>query len=957
MKINQIENPIGYQFDYLNASWVTECKTAKKQKAAQIIVALDKNLVQIIFDSGKDAEANSLAYRLPITLHPRTRYYWQVSVWNEKGDQTTSEISFFETGKMSEEWIGKWITPKLNESLHPLIRKEFSALPNVKQARVYTTGLGIYELEINGKKVGNEYLLPGLHAYDQWIQYQTYDVTNYLMPGENAIGAMLGNGWFKGRFGFDGGYENLYGDRFYFICELHILYEDGKEEVISTDDTWKSHQSHILSSGIYDGEEVDARLLQKKWSQPSFDDDNWVGTTIEAPKNANNLQERLSLPITIVEQLKPVEIVRTPKKETVLDFGQIITGWVSFKNNLPLGTKAKLTYGETLQEGNFYRDNLRTAKAEFSYVSAGNEELVRPHFTFYGFRYVKIEGIEHVRAEDFTACVVMSDIEQIGKITTSNSHVNKLIENALWSQKGNFLDVPTDCPQRDERMGWTGDAQIFSGTACFNMYSPAFFKKYMYDLNLEQNLLNGSVPNIVPRIKLSPEDGFIDGHGASPWGDAAVIIPWTLYLHYGDKDLLKKHYVGMKSWVDYISQQLKENGSGNLWLTGFHFADWLALDNVSNKHSPIGATDPYYIASVFYYYSTSILAKAARVLSFDEDASLYEKQSWNIRHDIQKEYFSSTGRTTIDTQTALVVALFFDLLPDDLTRRVKNDLVKKIIDNNIHLDTGFVGTPLICRALSKVGANDFAYRLLLNDDYPSWLYPVKMGATTIWERWDSILPDGKISGTGMNSLNHYVYGSIVEWLYRDVCGINPSDEFPGFKKANINPKPNGRLRTAQAIVNSASGEYLSSWEIGGDGRLIFKFIIPFNCEAEVMLPNAKDQRVISNIKLDRMEPTGDDVKIFLQTGEYEISYFPNVDYKAHYSLLDSLGGLLANTETRTILEKNVGLALQSENDMVQANNNTIAKNFFANYQLFKYYNPEILRELNQELETIEVPTK
>lgn len=957
LKINHLTNPIGYRFDYVTASWVTESKIAKKQTAAQVIVSLDENFKNLVYDSGKDPNANSLSYVIPIEVEARSRYFWKVVVWNEKDEHVESKTAFFETGKMGEAWIGQWITPDLETDVHPLLRKEFTLTKKVKQARAYVTGLGIYELEINGSKVGDEFLMPGSHAYDFWVQYQTYDITNYLQIGENAVGSTLGNGWFKGRFGFDDGYHNLYGDRYYFICELRILFEDGSEKVISTDNTWKSHASNVLTSSIYDGEVIDARLLPQNWSIPNFDDSKWTGTLIQNPKKATNLQERLSPPIVIVEERKAVDIIITPKEEVVLDFGQIITGWVSFKSTLPAGKMIKLQYGEILQDGCFYRDNLRTAKAEFVYTSNGNEEIVRPHFTFYGFRYVKVVGIEKINIDDFIACVVMSQMEETGRIETSNPYVNKLVENALWSQKGNFLDVPTDCPQRDERMGWTGDAQIFSGTACFNMYTPAFFRKYMQDLNFEQTLLDGSVPHIVPRIKLSHSDGFIDGHGASPWGDAAVIIPWTLYMHYGDKELLSEHYPGMKAWVDYIIKQDKIFGDKKLWLTGFHFADWLALDNKEQPHSPLGATDSYYIASVFYYYSTSLLAKAAKVLSLAEDMEYYEEWAKEIRKAIQAEYFSPNGRSTINTQTALITALFFNLLPLELEQRVGEDLLAKIKSNNMHLDTGFVGTPYICRALSKIGADDFAYRLLLNDDYPSWLYAIKMGATTIWERWNSVLPDGKISGSGMNSLNHYAYGSIVEWIYRDVCGLNPTEDFPGFKKVVICPHPNGRLKRAYAEVNTASGKYCSGWEILADGSLTYQIEIPFDCEAEIIFPDVSVEKIfINNNPLD-LEQKGKDVKAIFTSGIYEIAYSPDRDYKHRYSLIDSMETLLGNEETNAVLNKYAKGVFENKADMVEVMKKQSAEAFFSNYQLFQYYEPTTVGDIQYELEQIEVPVE
>jgi alpha-L-rhamnosidase len=953
LRVNHLENPIGFKLNGLSFSWITESSDSKKQTAAQIIIATDECFNNVVYDSGKDETANSVSFLAQLELTPRTRYFWRVHVWDELGNEGESKVSFFETGKLNEPWKALWISPSIKDDTHPILRKSLHTKNEIASARAYVTGLGIYEFYINGEKVGNEYLSPGFHSYDFHVQYQTYDITKYLQQGDNAIGVMMGAGWFKGRIGFDGGFSNLYGDDYYFIGEIHVSYTDGSSEIFCTDDSWKCEKSPVLFSGIYDGEIYDARLEKKGFSKPEFDDSAWKTVQLANNMRFGPLEERTSLPVVIIEERKPVKLIKTPKDELVLDFGQIMTGWVSCNVNLKLGEEIKLSYGEIMQEECFYRENLRTAKAEYTYISNGVETQIRPHFTFYGFRYVKMEGFhEPIDMNSFTACVLMSDMEQTGFIETGNKDVNQLFQNALWSQKGNFLDVPTDCPQRDERLGWTGDAQIFSGTACFNTYAPAFFTKYMEDVNLEQSTLNGSVPHTVPCLKPPHENGFIDGHGASPWADVAVIIPWNLYLHYGDKNLLKNQYAGMKAWVDYCIARDNGDGGYKLIKSGFHFADWLALDNLEDKESCFGGTDPYYVASAFYYYSTNILSLVAEVLGKSDDVKFYQKQKDEIKKAIQNEYFAPNGRSTIMTQTALVLAIFMDLVPEEQLQRCKKDLLRLIEKKNMHLDTGFVGTPFICRALTKMNCDDYAYHLLLNDDFPSWLYEVKMGATTIWERWNSVLEDGSMSGTGMNSLNHYAYGSIVEWLYRDTCGFNPVMNKPGFKEIVIAPRPTYQLKRAKAILNSSAGTYLSEWEVLDDGRLSFMIQVPFDTTAKIILPDANLGKVMINEKNAEGNQAQNNVEVSLEAGRYVILYMPEKDYIAKFNLNVSLFKVLEHKEASEILKQFVGEALEKEKQIVEDMKNLPLQKFLTNYRLFQYFNPEIISTIEDKLSKI-----
>ncbi|OLS33526.1 alpha-L-rhamnosidase [Bacillus sp. MRMR6] len=904
MKTNRITNPMGFDLGKPRLSFVTYDTTALKQTAAQILVALDEAFTNIVFDSGKSEQIDSLAYELPITLEACTRYFWRVTVWADNGEETTSEPAWFETAKLDKPWEAKWITPDLTKDVHPVLSRDFELSKEVVSARAYVCGLGLYEMEINGEKAGDEYLTPYFNAYDKWLQYQSYDITGLLTTGQNAVEINLGNGLYKGRFGFEGGQHEIYGDQFALLCEIVITHADSTTTVINSDDSWKARKSHILFSGIYDGEIFDANILDGS----SYD---VKGIDLGYDK----LKARLSLPVIVKEELTPVEVMTTPAGETVLDMGQNMVGWIQFKTNAPKGKEIVLQYAELLQEGNFYQENLRTAKAEHRYISNGEEAIVRPHFTFYGFRYVKVTGWDgEVNKDDFTGCVLYSDMDQIGKIETSNPLVNRLFLNALWGQKGNFLDVPTDCPQRDERMGWTGDAQVFSGTANFNMDTYAFFSKYGYDLAQEQAALDGKVPMVVPVTT-------VKSGGSSAWGDAATIIPWTTYLHNGDKAILAQQFESMKGWVDFIKREDEASGSKRLWTTGFHFGDWLALDGDDPK-SPMGGTETAFISSAYYCYSAMIVAKAARVLGDEDIAQEYEALANDVKEAIRAEYFTSTGRLALNTQTALVVALFMDLVPEDYRDRAANDLRAKLKKDKNHLKTGFVGTPYLCRALSENGNNDLAYTLLLNKDYPSWLYAVTLGATTIWERWNSVLPDGKISGTDMNSLNHYSYGSIVEWLYRNAAGINPVEEKPGFRHVRLAPQPDYRLKYVKASLDSAAGLYESQWELMEEGQLKFKFVIPFNATATVELPEAKLENVFVNgSNLNDAEITasqsGNKVLAELHSGRWEFFYTPEVSYIKYYSTQIPLGELLENEVVKAVLAEAIPHVAALPQEMVK----------------------------------------
>lgn len=826
MKVNQLNEPMGYQLSPLRMSYKVQCEGGKYQSSARIRIYQGD---ETVYDSGVRSDVDSLCFVPEIALQPRTAYTWDVEVTADNGETALSERAHFETGKMTEPWQGQWITSE-EKIENPRLFKRFTLPAAVRSARLYIVGLGMYEASVNGQRVSDEYFAPYCNDYDYWLQYQTYDVTSLLCE-ENELSVMLGDGWYKGRFGFQKQRE-IYGDTLSLLCELRVQTADG-EVVIPSDDSWQCSETAVRFSNIYDGEVLDLNA----------DCSKAYAVKLYPQMGYERVVERLSLPVRIKHTLQPKEIIRTPKDEWVIDFGQEVTGFVTFRVRGEKGQKYFLQYSEILQNGCFYNTNLRSAKAEYTCITDGRERWIQPHFTFYGFRYVKIEGFgDAPQLADFVACVLYSDMEQTGFVKTNNAKVNRLCENVLWGQRGNFLDVPTDCPQRDERMGWTGDAQIFCATACYQMDTAAFYTKYMHDMELEQRHAQGAVPHVVPSFHMR-------GYPSCAWADAAAIIPWTVYQFYGDKTLLEKQYANMKMWVEWVNRIDEETGGRRLWHAGFHYADWLSLDAESHS-SCRGGTDRDFIASCYYLYSTRLTAKAAGVLGLRTDEARYRLLESEILQAIREEYFTSGGKLALNSQTAYVLALFLGLPEEKYVPRMRRALDQKFEESDNELRTGFVGTGYLCRVLSRQGFSPLVYTLFLREDYPGWLYEVNMGATTVWERWNSVLPDGRISDTGMNSLNHYAYGVVMEWLYGDAAGISPVENAPGFRRVRMQPHPDARLPEIDFSYESAVGRYRSAFTVTGEKSMHWQVSVPFGGEAELILPKGK---ITGNAVFDEQE--------------------------------------------------------------------------------------------------------
>ena len=837
-------NPIGIGVTTPRLSWqMVSDRRGARQTAYQIRAAADPGMQNILWDTGKvvSDQSTHIPYAGP-ALGSAQRVHWQARLWDESDtDSGWSAPAFFEMGLLHEsDWQAAWITPDWDEDTsqsqpQPVLRRAFQLNGAVASARVYATALGLYELRINGQCVGDAVLTPGWTAYEKRLQTQAWDVTGLLREGDNVIGALLGDGWYRGWLGFEGN-RNTYGDRLALLCQLVVTYTDGRTEVVTTDAHWRATTGPIRMSDIYMGETYNAQMELPGWDAPGYDDSVWQGVR-QLDHSKHILIPQAGPFVKRQEELKPVQVLRTPAGETVLDFGQNMVGWVRIRAQGQAGATLTLRHGEVLdQQGNLYLANLRTARQTIQYTFKGDGlETYEPRFTFMGFRYAGVEGwpgdltLEAAR-EAFTGVVVHSDIPPTGAFECSNPLINQLQRNIVWGQKGNFVDVPTDCPQRDERLGWTGDAQVFIRTACFNRDVALFFTKWLADLAAEQHP-NGGVPMVIPDpMKRSPMGRMAGGSAA--WADAATICPWTIYLCYGDRRILEQQYASMKAWVEYMRGQA---GERYLWTTGFHFGDWLDYRGRGGfDAAPI--TDKELIATAFFACSTSLTQQAAQVLGKTDEAAGYADLLSKIKAAFNAEFVSANGRVGSNSQSSYVLALHFDLLPEKLRQKAADRLAEEVRKFGYHLTTGFVGTPYLCHVLSRFGHTNLAYELLNQESFPSWLYPVKMGATTIWERWDGIKPDGTFQDVGMNSFNHYAYGAIGDWMYRVVAGIDAGEA--GYRHVVIAPQPGGGLTHARAALRTMYGEVVSAWQLSEAG-LRLQVTVPPNARATVRLPASK----------------------------------------------------------------------------------------------------------------------
>lgn len=861
--------------------WVISSdKKNVEQTHWQLQLSDDGTFNSIIFDSGVIAsnESQNITLR-EIELNDSTRYYVRVKISDNQGQSSEwSHAVQFITGLSGSKWQAEFITAEGAEdqanSKGTLLRDTFTITDadEIVSVIVHASALGLYKLYVNGQKVGNDELAPGWTSYYHNLLYQTYDLTNLITQGDNAIAASVGVGWYKGDMSFNR-YRNYYGDRTAFICQIVINYKDGRQVMYGTDDTWLSTDSPVLFSEIYDGEIYDARLELPSWNTVDCDLSNWREVTIVCQER-KILRAQGTSTVQAIETLSPQALITTPQGDLVIDFGQNLTGWVEFRVCGKAGERVVLRHFEVLDaNGNVYLDNLRSAKQRVEYILNSEDiQTYHPNFTFQGFRYISVESWPgDIVLDNIKAVVVHSHMIRTGEFYCSNPDLNQLHHNILWGLKGNFVDVPTDCPQRDERLGWTGDAQIFCRTASYLMQTRNFFAKWLVDLHYDQTR-DGGVPHVVPDILTGrcDNDRFLSNgctHSAAAWADAAVINPWTLYLMYGDKETLRNQYSSMKAWIDFM----RAHSVDNKWSYKLQFGDWVALD--AKEGSYFGATPSDLICMAYFSWSTLLFAKVAKVLGNEDDFETYHALYLDIVNSFQLEFFTPTGRLAVRTQTAHILALHFELVPEQFRERTVSTLVELLAEHDGHLVTGFVGTPYFCQVLSDNGRAKEAWQLLLKDDFPSWLYQVKAGATTIWEHWDGIKPDGSMWSPDMNSFNHYAYGAVGEWLYRAVAGIDVDEAQPGFKHTRIQPVIGGDLEWVNARYCSGYGDIVVNWKVKTSGNkqrdVVLSIMIPHNTHATIILP--AESRLINtdNIYFDAVNNS---FQATIGSGEYCFEY-------------------------------------------------------------------------------------
>ncbi|MBO6128189.1 MAG: family 78 glycoside hydrolase catalytic domain [Pseudobutyrivibrio sp.] len=922
VKLNGIVNPIGYEFANIIASWNVEATNSKTLKNGLLEVASDIAFTDILYKK-ESADLDQTGEVIDIKLNPRTRYFWRVSVTGDNGESATSDAQFFETGKMDEPWTGKWIAAAEGEDYQPLFSKKLCLEKKIKEARLYVSCLGVFEAYIDDEKVGEEILTPYINDYETGMQIITFDVSKQLNQ-DSKLDIQVANGWYRSNFGLDGGIN--FGDRLEAIAELHVTYEDDSTEVIGTDSSWEVYASDLVESGIYYGEDIDrtAGITPK-------------GNAVEVAAE-RNLLDRYSIPVIVKEVIPAKEIIKTPAGETVIDFGQNHAGVMEFDADFPAGTVITIDCGEVLQQGNFYNDNYREARSRFVYTSDGRKETVHPRFTFFGYRYIRIQGwpeASELTLDKVRSNVIYSDMERTGFIETSNEKINRLYENCIWGQKSNFLDMPTDCPQRNERLGWTGDAQVFSQTASYNMDTRAFYRKFLRDLNLDAKRHEGAVASYLP----SNAGANLAGT-ASIWGDVGTFVPEVVYNTFGNLTDVEEHYEMMKNWVEYMQRNDAEHGDKGYFILPFQFGDWLGLDGITEQ-SFKGGTDDNYLGSVYYYRSTVITAEMAARLGKKADQEKYEKLAAKVKKAILDEYFTPNGRLSCDTQAAYIVALAFDIYVD--RQKLLEQFLDRLNRDCFQIKCGFVGAPLLCTTLAKCGRIDLAYQFLFNEGFPSWLYCVNLGATTIWERWNSLLEDGSISGTGMNSLNHYSYGTIVQFMYEYIGGLTPA--VPGFKVANIAPQPSMKFRHFNSSMTTSAGKYVSNWKIAEDGTVTIEVEVPFNGKANVTLPRfSKNGLRVTGC--DDAE-ISDEGKVTVPAGHYEFSYTPSEDYRCVYSPKTRLLELEADEEVMALLQKELpaafGVIKSHDKEM---GNHTLGE---IPYLFFMGFTPELVNPINEKI--------
>lgn len=822
-------NPLG--LDVLHhrlAWWLNDPRPGARQTAFQIVT--DNG-----WDTGKVKSDQSIhvSYAGP-ALRSRQRVTWRVRTWDARGQASLwSQPAWFEMGLLDKtdwqaQWIGApWLGGPKTPSPCPYLRKDFrvgsgavvraagtaSGSATVRFARLYVTALGLYECSLNGQRIGDEVFAPGWTDYRKRIPYQVYDVTKLLRRGVNQFDAILGDGWAVGYVGWNDRQYHM--DRPQLLAQLEVTFADGSRQVIATDESWQAAQGPLLEADFLVGESYDARLKPTRW-QP----------VIQFPAPAAPLVARRGPPVRKIKELTPVAPPKKVAGKWRYDLGQNMVGWVRLKVRGEAGKTVTIRFGEVLDAmGNLYTENLRGIRATDYYTLAGKgTETWEPRFTFHGFRYIEVAGLQPVSV---TGVVVYSDTPLTGEFSCSDKLINQLQQNIQWGQRGNFIEVPTDCPQRNERLGWTGDAQVFCRTAAFNMDVAGFFTKWQDDL-ADAQLPNGDIPSVAPDVLGGNE-------GGPAWSDAVIICPWTIHLCYGDTQLLRSHYPSLRRFVDCLRQQSRDLIRAHDGAKWQGFGDWLAQDGSGNS---FGGTPKDLIGTAYFAHSARLLAEIAQRLGHRDDVARYQHLSDRVRRAFQRRFVTPAGLVGNGSQTCNVLALHFDLLPAKLRPVALDHLVRDIEQRGNKLSVGFVGSSYLPWVLSDNSRLDVAYKLLFQKQWPSWLYAVTQGATTIWERWDGWTHDKGFQDVGMNSFNHYAYGAIGAWLYAVVAGLQLDPAQPGYKHILIQPQPGGGLKNARATLRTPYGVAAVAWKITA-GKFTLQVTVPPNTTATVQLPDGK----------------------------------------------------------------------------------------------------------------------
>lgn len=816
-------------------SWKTVAETGWTQTAYEIEISRASGVVR---SGALRSTEQILVPWIAEPLSSREIASVRVRVW---GDASTpspwSAPSDIEAGLLSpDDWSAQPVGAtwedlgSKDDRRPPLLRRGFTLDGPIAKARLYVTAHGVYECEINGSRVGEDVLNPGWTVYDHRLRYQTYDVGHLLKDGANALGAWMGDGWYRGRLGFHGGYHDLYGTDLSLLAQLEVHFEDGRRVTVATDGSWRAETGPIISTGLLDGEVYDAREERASWSEGSYDDGGWEPVGVRH-RDAATLIAPDAPPVRCTEERTPVEVIRTPSGRTVLDFGQNLVGRLRLDIDEAADTVITIRTAEVMQDGELYTRTLRGAKATDRFISAGRRQEFEPRFTIHGFRYAEVDGwtgsVEDAVADGrITARVHHTDMERTGWFESSNPLINRLHENVVWSMRGNFVDIPTDCPQRDERLGWTGDIQVFAPTASFLFDCSGMLAGWLKDVALEQ-LPDGTVPWFVPTIPGGPE--WTPPRPGAVWGDVAVLTPWTLWERFGDAGVLREQYVSAKAWVDLVARLA---GPDRLWNEGFQLGDW--LDPSAPPEDPTASTtDPYLVATAYFARSAERLADTAEVLGEHEDSQYYRLLAEEVRAAFTREYFNGAGVLTSDSQTAYALAIMFDL-SDPIDPASGERLAELITEGLNRISTGFAGTNLVSDALTRTGHVDKAYDLLFEESCPSWLYTVLQGGTTIWERWDSLQPDGTVNPGGMTSFNHYALGAVADWLHRFVAGLAPAE--PGYRRIEFRPHLDARLESASARHETPYGLAGIQWSISG-GIMTINTQVPTGSTGTLHAPN------------------------------------------------------------------------------------------------------------------------